>query len=80
MMRRCPPPSCHLHLPLAGVEAFYALEVEDASKGVADYLKLRRKLPDATTGSRRHDSRTVRGRVARNHASPRNGRTNGRKA
>ncbi|MGA8249797.1 MAG: cytochrome P450 [Mycobacterium sp.] len=30
----------------AGVESFYALTEETASKGVADYLMLRRKLPD----------------------------------
>jgi cytochrome P450 len=30
----------------AGVESFYALPEEKASKGVADYLMLRRKLPD----------------------------------
>ena len=30
----------------AGVEAFYALPEEKASKSVADYLMLRRKLPD----------------------------------
>ena len=29
-----------------GVESFYALPEEKASKGVADYLMLRRKLPD----------------------------------
>ena len=30
----------------AGVESFYALTEETASKAVADYLMLRRKLPD----------------------------------
>ena len=29
-----------------GVESFYALTEDAASKGVADYLMLRRKLPD----------------------------------
>jgi hypothetical protein len=33
-----------------GVESFYALPEEVASKGVADYLMLRRKLPDELLG------------------------------
>lgn len=37
----------------AGVEAFYALREEVASKGVADYLMLRRKLPDEVFDGRR---------------------------
>ncbi len=37
----------------AGVEAFYALPEEAASKGVADYLMLRRKLPDEIFDGRR---------------------------
>lgn len=37
----------------AGVEAFYALREEEASKGVADYLMLRRKLPDGIFDGRR---------------------------
>src|ERR1700760_1667502 len=36
-----------------GVESFYALPEEQASKGVADYLMLRRKLPDGLFESRR---------------------------
>jgi cytochrome P450 len=36
-----------------GVESFYALPEEKASKGVADYLMLRRKLPDDIFGGRR---------------------------
>ena len=36
-----------------GVESFYALPEEDASKGVADYLMLRRKLPDEIFDGRR---------------------------
>jgi len=37
----------------AGVESFYALPEEKASKGVADYLMLRRKLPDEIFVGRR---------------------------
>jgi cytochrome P450 len=37
----------------AGVESFYALTEEAASKGVADYLMLRRKLPDDIFAGRR---------------------------
>jgi cytochrome P450 len=37
----------------AGVEAFYRLPEETASKGVADYLMLRRKLPDEIFDGRR---------------------------
>ncbi len=37
----------------AGVDAFYALPEEVASKGVADYLMLRRKLPDSLFDGRR---------------------------
>src|SRR6201997_5463788 len=37
----------------AGVESFYALTEETASKGVADYLMLRRKLPDEIFVGRR---------------------------
>ena len=37
----------------AGVEAFYRLPEEKASKGVADYLMLRRKLPDEIFNGRR---------------------------
>ena len=37
----------------AGVESFYALPEEVASKGVADYLMLRRKLPDEIFDGRR---------------------------
>jgi cytochrome P450 len=37
----------------AGVEAFYALTEETASKAVADYLMLRRKLPDEIFVGRR---------------------------
>ena len=37
----------------AGVESFYALPEEKASKGVADYLMLRRKLPDEIFAGRR---------------------------
>ena len=37
----------------AGVESFYALTEETASKGVADYLMLRRKLPDDIFAGRR---------------------------
>jgi cytochrome P450 len=37
----------------AGVESFYALPEETASKGVADYLMLRRKLPDEIFDGRR---------------------------
>ncbi|MGA8845375.1 MAG: hypothetical protein WB471_02035 [Nocardioides sp.] len=37
----------------AGVECFYALAEEVASKGVADYLMLRRKLPDPIFDGRR---------------------------
>ena len=36
-----------------GVESFYALPEEVASKGVADYLMLRRKLPDEIFDGRR---------------------------
>ncbi|WP_319444988.1 MULTISPECIES: cytochrome [unclassified Mycobacterium] len=36
-----------------GVESFYALLEEAASKGVADYLMLRRKLPDEVFAGRR---------------------------
>ena len=36
-----------------GVESFYALPEETASKGVADYLMLRRKLPDELFAGRR---------------------------
>lgn len=36
-----------------GVESFYALPEEAASKGVADYLMLRRKLPDEIFDGRR---------------------------
>lgn len=36
-----------------GVESFYALPEETASKGVADYLMLRRKLPDEIFVGRR---------------------------
>ena len=36
-----------------GVESFYALPEEKASKGVADYLMLRRKLPDDVFADRR---------------------------
>ncbi len=36
-----------------GVESFYALKEEVASKGVADYLMLRRKLPDGIFDGRR---------------------------
>jgi cytochrome P450 len=36
-----------------GVESFYALTEEMASKGVADYLMLRRKLPDDIFAGRR---------------------------
>jgi cytochrome P450 len=36
-----------------GVESFYALPEEVASKGVADYLMLRRKLPDEVFDGRR---------------------------
>lgn len=36
-----------------GVESFYALLEETASKGVADYLMLRRKLPDEIFAGRR---------------------------
>lgn len=36
-----------------GVESFYALVEESASKGVADYLMLRRKLPDELFAGRR---------------------------
>jgi cytochrome P450 len=37
----------------AGVESFYGLPEEKASKGVADYLMLRRKLPDEIFDGRR---------------------------
>ena len=37
----------------AGVESFYGLAEEKASKGVADYLMLRRKLPDEIFDGRR---------------------------
>jgi cytochrome P450 len=37
----------------AGVEAFYRLPEDKASKGVADYLMLRRKLPDEIFDGRR---------------------------
>lgn len=37
----------------AGVESFYALPEDKASKGVADYLMLRRKLPDEMFDGRR---------------------------
>jgi hypothetical protein len=36
-----------------GVESFYALPEEAASKGLADYLMLRRKLPDEIFAGRR---------------------------
>ncbi len=36
-----------------GVESFYSLPEDKASKGVADYLMLRRKLPDEIFGGRR---------------------------
>lgn len=36
-----------------GVESFYALPEENASKGLADYLMLRRKLPDELFAGRR---------------------------
>ena len=36
-----------------GVESFYALPEEAASKGVADFLMLRRKLPDEVFAGRR---------------------------
>ena len=36
-----------------GVESFYALTEEKASKAVADYLMLRRKLPDEIFAERR---------------------------
>ena len=36
-----------------GVQSFYALPEETASKGVADYLMLRRKLPDEIVAGRR---------------------------
>ena len=36
-----------------GVESFYALPEEVASKGLADYLMLRRKLPDEVFDGRR---------------------------
>jgi hypothetical protein len=36
-----------------GVESFYALPEEIASKGLADYLMLRRKLPDEVFDGRR---------------------------
>ena len=36
-----------------GVESFYALPEEIASKGIADYLMLRRKLPDEIFNGRR---------------------------
>src|SRR3954467_9407128 len=36
-----------------GVESFYALTEETASKGVADYLMLRRKLPEEIFAGRR---------------------------
>ena len=36
-----------------GVESFYALQEEAASKGLADYLMLRRKLPDEVFAGRR---------------------------
>src|ERR1700754_4540020 len=36
-----------------GVESFYALPEEVASKGIADYLMLRRKLPDEIFDGRR---------------------------
>jgi cytochrome P450 len=36
-----------------GVESFYGLHEDKASKGVADYLMLRRKLPDEIFGGRR---------------------------
>jgi cytochrome P450 len=37
----------------AGVESFYALTEETASKAIADYLMLRRKLPDEIFAGRR---------------------------
>ena len=37
----------------AGVDSFYGLTEETASKGVADYLMLRRKLPDEIFAGRR---------------------------
>jgi cytochrome P450 len=36
-----------------GVESFYALTEETASKGIADFFMLRRKLPDEIFGGRR---------------------------
>ena len=36
-----------------GVESFYALPEDKASKGVADFLMLRRKLPDQIFAGRR---------------------------
>ena len=36
-----------------GVESFYALPEETASKAIADYLMLRRKLPDEIFAGRR---------------------------
>jgi cytochrome P450 len=38
---------------LVGVESFYALPEEQASKGIADFLMLRRKLPDEIFDGRR---------------------------
>ena len=43
----------------AGVESFYALPEETASKGLADYLMLRRKLPDEVFAGRRTPSDLV---------------------
>ena len=43
----------------AGVESFYALPEETASKGLADYLMLRRKLPDEIFDGRRDAAELV---------------------
>ena len=45
-----------------GVESFYALREAEASKGVADYLMLRRKLPDVLFEGRRTLPGTLFGR------------------
>lgn len=45
-----------------GVESFYALKEDVASKGVADYLMLRRKLPDVLFEDRRTLPGTLFGR------------------
>ncbi len=45
-----------------GVESFYALREDVASKGVADYLMLRRKLPDVLFEGRRTLPGTLFGR------------------